>query len=61
MYPLKVLQGRKGKTSSEQFHALVHQVGGQVIVSDVLLDAQEVQTARAQSTEKQDTPTLSNL
>jgi hypothetical protein len=31
--------GRKGKTSSEQFHALVHQVGGQVIFSDVLLDA----------------------
>lgn len=33
------------ETSSEQLLALVHQVGGQVIIADVLLDAQEVQTA----------------
>lgn len=37
-------------TSSDEFPAFIHQVRGQVIVSDVLMKAEEVQTARAQAT-----------
>ncbi len=37
-------------TSSDELPAFIHQVRGQVIVSDVLMEAQEVQTARAQTT-----------
>ena len=36
-------------TSSDEFPAFIHQVRGEVIISDVLLEAQEVQTARAQA------------
>lgn len=41
---------RDETTSSDEFPAFIHQVRGQVVVSNVLMKAQEVQTARAQAT-----------
>lgn len=36
-------------TSSDEFSSLIHQVRGQVILTDVLVEAKEVQTAGAKA------------
>lgn len=36
-------------TSSDEFPSFIHQVRGQVVFTDVLMEAQEVQTAGAQA------------
>lgn len=51
MHPWKTISEIKSEnTSSDEFSAFIHQVRGQVIITNVLMEAQEIQTTGAQAT-----------